>query len=62
MTDSETTAALRRAAQRALFHMLRAGLEYVKALEAIVEELSRVGEEPEEGDDGGSRRVRIDIE
>lgn len=62
MTDAETSAALRRAARRAAFHLLRAGLEGVKALEAVMDELSKVGREgPEEGDDG-SERVRIDIE
>lgn len=63
MTDSETTAALRRAARRAAFHLLRAGLEGVKALEALVDELSKVGRENirDEGDDG-PERVRIDIE
>lgn len=63
MTDTETTDALRRAARRAAFHLLRAGLEGVKAVEALVDELSKVGrdQEAEEGDTG-SRRERIDIE
>lgn len=63
MTDSETTAALRRAARRAAFHLLRAGLEGVKALEAVVDELSKVGQEDEPGDgDDPAGRVRIDVE
>lgn len=45
--ESETAAALRRAGQRALFHLMRAGLEGLKALEAVVDELARVGKEPE---------------
>jgi hypothetical protein len=63
MTDSETSAALQRAARRVAFHLLRAGLEGIKAVEALVDELSKIGrdEGAEEGDDG-SERVRIDIE
>lgn len=64
MTDTETTEALKRAARRATFHLLRAGLEGVKALEAVVDELSKVGKvdgSSEEGDEG-SGRVRIDVE
>lgn len=45
--ESETAAALRRAGQRALIHLMRAGLEGLKALEAVVDELARVGKEPE---------------
>ena len=46
--ESETVAALRRAGKRALFHLMRAGVEGLKALEAVVDELARVGKEPEE--------------
>ena len=45
--ESETVAALRRAGKRALFHLLRAGVEGLKAIEAVVDELARVGKEPE---------------
>jgi hypothetical protein len=41
--ESETVAALRRAARRAAFHLMRAGLESLKALEAVVDELAKVG-------------------
>lgn len=63
MTDTDTTEALKRAARRAVFHLLRAGLEGVKAVEAVVDELSKVGRSDgsEEGD-GGPGRVRIDVE
>lgn len=64
MADSETTAALRRAGRRAVYHLLRAGVESLKALEVLVDELARVGH-PDHGggEDGGeSRRVRIDVE
>lgn len=65
MADSETAAALRRAGRRALFHLLKAGVEGLKALEVIVDELGRVGHD-HDGEDGeggdGPRRVRIDVE
>lgn len=61
MTDSETTAALRRAGKRALFHLLKAGVEGLKAVEAIVDELARVGKDhPREAE--AAKRVRIDVE
>jgi hypothetical protein len=46
--ESETAAALRRAGKRALFHLLRAGVEGLKAIEAVVDELARVGKEHEQ--------------
>lgn len=59
--ESETVAALRRAAMRAAFHLLRAGVESLKAVEAVVDELGKVGRrDGEEGDD--SRPVRIEVE
>ncbi len=62
MSDSETSAALRRAGRRAVFHLLKAGLEGLKALEVVVDELGRIGHDDpgENGDD--PRRVRIDVE
>ncbi|MFP3915912.1 MAG: hypothetical protein ACLFWM_13620 [Actinomycetota bacterium] len=63
MTDSETSAALRRAARRAAFHLLRAGLEGVRALEAFIDELAKVGRDDGPGEDQkGPERVRIDVE
>lgn len=63
MTDNDTTEALKRAARRATFHLLRAGLEGVKALEAVMDELSKVGKDHgAEERDGGPERVRIDVE
>jgi len=56
--ESETAAALRRASRRAMFHLMRAGVEGLKALEAIVDELARVGKEPEEVKPSG----RIEVE
>lgn len=55
--ESETAAALRRAGKRALFHLLRAGVEGLKAIEAVVDELARVGKEPESTE---SRRIEVE--
>lgn len=64
MVDSETVAALRRAGRRALFHLLKAGVEGLKAVEVIVDELGRVGHYPDDAGDAGSgpRRERIEVE
>ena len=64
MNESETGAALRRAGRRAAFHLLRAAVEGLKAVEVLVDELSKVGrpaaEDEEDGSTGG--RVHIDVE
>lgn len=60
ISDSETAAALRRAARRAAWHLLRAGVETLRAVEAVADELASVGREPEKRD--GGRRVRIEVE
>lgn len=57
--DSETAAALRRAGRRAVWHLLRAGIETLAAIEVVVDELSAVGKEPAEEE---PRRVRIEVE
>lgn len=62
MTDSETAAALRRAGKRVLFHLLKAGVEGLKAVEVIVDELGRVGHDEDDAGGDGPRRERIDIE
>jgi hypothetical protein len=58
MTESETAAALRRAGKRALFHLIRAGVEGLKAIEAVVDELAQVGKKPEDGQPA----TRIEVE
>lgn len=57
MSESETAAALRRAGKRALFHLMRAGVEGLKAIEAVVDELARVGKEPEPTE---SRKIEVE--
>lgn len=49
------TNSLKRAGKRAGFHMLRASLETVKAVQAVVEELRAESPEP-------STRQRIEVE
>ena len=56
--ESETSAALKRAGRRALFHLVRAGVEGLKAIEAVVDELAHVGKEPEDS----PSTIRIDVE
>ena len=58
MSESETAAALRRAGKRAFFHLMRAGVEGLKAIEAVVDELAQVGREPEDGPSS----TRIEVE
>jgi hypothetical protein len=58
LTESELIDALRRAARRAVYHMLRAGVEGLRAVEAIVDELGKVGEEKH--DDSGPERVTVE--
>lgn len=60
--ESETIGALKRAGIRAAFHLLRAGVEGLKAVEAVVDELGKVGAaQPEKGDDPDGP-VRIEVE
>ncbi|CAN5805272.1 hypothetical protein BH23ACT5_BH23ACT5_11780 [soil metagenome] len=61
MTESATVAALRRAGRRAAFHLLRAAVEGLKAIEVVVDELAAVGRDPD-SDEGSARRERIDVE
>lgn len=65
MAESETLNAVKRAGSRVVYHMLRAGVESLKAVEALVDELGKVGkpqddaggQEPESGG-----RVRIELD
>lgn len=58
--DSETAAALRRAGRRAVYHLLKAAVEGLKAVEAVVDELGRVGKAPAE--ESATRTERIEVE
>ena len=59
--ESQSVAALKRAGARAVFHLLRAGVESLRAIEAVVEELGRVRQATEPADET-ERPVRIEIE
>ena len=63
MSDSETVNAVKRAGSRVIYHLLRAGVEGLKAVEALVDELGKVGqtEQPDESTGSGGR-VRIDLD
>lgn len=57
--ESETVEALRRAGKRAAYHLALAGVEGLKALSAVLDELARVGRD---GADEDSERQRIEVE
>jgi hypothetical protein len=57
--ESETVAALRRAGKRVVFHLMRAGLEGLKAIEAVVDELARVNRTDNESAD---KPTHIEVE
>lgn len=59
--ESETVAALKRAGVRVAFHLLRAGVESLKAIEAVVDELGKVGA-PRDDDTRPDGPVRIEVE
>lgn len=60
--ESETLAALKRAGVRAAFHLLRAGVESLKALEAVVDELGKVGAVRDDDTRPSDGPVRIEVE
>jgi hypothetical protein len=57
--DSETLEALRRAGKRAAYHLALAGVEGLKALSAVLDELARVGRVDAEAE---TERQRIEVE
>jgi hypothetical protein len=65
MAESETLNAVKRAGSRVVYHMLRAGVESLKAVEALVDELGKVGKTQnehadEESESGGRVRIELD--
>jgi hypothetical protein len=61
--DPELLDAVRRAGARAAYHLLRAGVESLKALEAVIDELGSANrrDPAPDGDHTGGRQ-RIDLE
>lgn len=62
MQDSETVTAVKRAGTRVVYHLLRAGVEGLKAVEALVDELGKVGKPEESNAEQSPRRVRIEVD
>ena len=63
MTDqAEVMQALSRAGKRALYHLVQAAVEGLKAVEAVIEEVGSIGDE--DGEDGATteQRTRIEVE
>lgn len=61
MTDqSDVVQALSRAGKRAIYHLVQAAVEGLKAVEAVIEEVASIGESPAE--ENPSSRTRIEVE
>lgn len=58
--QSEAMQAFSRAGRRAAYHLLQALVEGLKAVEAVIEEVGRIGDDDEPDNTG--TRTRIDIE
>jgi hypothetical protein len=64
MSDrSDAMQALGRAGRRAGYHLIQAVIEGLKAVEAVFEEMSRIGDKDEpEAESPESTRTRIEVE
>lgn len=62
MADSETVTAMKRAGTRVVYHLLRAGVEGLKAVEALVDELGKVGRSDDSDTPPAGGRVRIEVD
>jgi hypothetical protein len=61
MTDqADVMQALSRAGKRALYHLVQAAVEGLKAVEAVIEEVGSIGDRPEE--ETTTARTRIEVE
>jgi len=60
--QSPTVAALSRAGRRVAYHMIQAAIEGLKAVEAVIEEIGGIGDEPGHHDGDSNARQRIEIE
>jgi hypothetical protein len=58
--QSEAMQALSRAGRRAAYHLLQAVIESLKAVEAVIEEVGKIGDQ--DGADQTETRTRIEIE
>ena len=62
MSESETINAVKRAGSRVVYHLLRAGVESLKAVEALVDELGKVGRQVDPPPPDQQGRVRIEVD
>ncbi|HJQ76890.1 MAG TPA: hypothetical protein VJ948_06465 [Acidimicrobiia bacterium] len=60
--QSPTMVALSRAGRRVVFHMMQAAVEGLKAIEAVIEEIGAIGDEPDQDEARSAGRERIEIE
>lgn len=60
--QSPTIAALGRAGKRVVFHMIQAGIEGLKAIEAVIEEIGSIAERADDEVAERDQRHRIEIE
>lgn len=59
---SPTVTALTRAGKRVAFHMIQAGIEGLKAIEAIIEEIGAIADQSDQTEGDQDQRRRIEIE
>lgn len=58
---SPAVQAMGRAGRRAVYHLLQAAVEGLKAIEAVIEEMGAIGDEPDQnGDVSTSQKIEIE--
>jgi hypothetical protein len=60
--QSDAMQALSRAGRRAGYHLIQAVIEGLKAVEAVFEEMSRIGDKDEPETTAEGARTRIEVE
>ena len=61
MDPSPAMTAVGRASRRAVYHLIQAGIEGLKAVEAVIEEIGAIGDEGDHHDQASDRQ-NIEIE
>lgn len=56
----EVVATLGRAGKRALIHMIQAAIEGVKAVEAVIDELGKMGDNENVQQSNGTERIEVE--
>jgi len=58
---SPAVQAMGRAGRRAVYHLLQAAVEGLKAIEAVIEEIGGIGDEPDQnGEVSSSQKIEIE--